>query len=90
MPLAKFSALATLALLLQSVMIQVVFAQAQSSADSSDPLISRGSDLAIYIGLGVLIVAAGFALRSLSPRFERAIVFAFVLAVILVLVLWYL
>ena len=90
MPLAKFSTLAALALLVQSVMVEIVFAQARSPADSSDPLISRGSDLAIYIGIGVLIVAAGFALRSLSPRFERAIVFAFALAVVLVMVLWYL
>lgn len=97
MQLAKFvtatSAALTLSVLAQSAWVQKVLAQAaqtQASADSSDPLISRGSNLAIYAGLVLLIIALGFAVKNLSYRLERVLVFAFALTVIFLAILWYL
>ena len=75
---------------MQFVMVQVVGAQTPAPVDPSDPLISRENDLAIYIGLGLLVLALGFLLKSLSVRFERVILFSFTLTVILIVVLWYL
>lgn len=65
-------------------------AQTQVPEDPSDPLISHGSDLAIYIGLALLVLAIAFAIKSFSSKLEHVLVFAFGLSIMLVLVLWYL
>lgn len=81
MKLIRYSALA-----LSAILIEV--AQAAPPQDADDPLISRGSDIAIYISIAFLIIGVGFALKSLSPKFESALVFAVVLAAVMIAVLW--
>lgn len=92
-PLAKFISLAVSAALIQGVLIQKVLIQTApltTPANSSDPLISRESNVAIYIGLALLILAVGFAIKNVSYRLERVLLFAFTLTVIFLLILWYL
>ena len=64
-----------------------ILAQSPEPDGNSDPLISKGSDMAIYIGIAILIVAAAFAVRSLNYRVEYAILFALFLAGILITVI---
>jgi len=56
--------------------------------DPSDPLISHGGDMAIYIGVALLVLSLGFAIKSLAPKLEHVLIFAFVLSLITILVLW--
>ena len=56
---------------------------------NNDPLISRGSDIAIHIGFSLLLGLI-FAIKSLNSKLERVLIFAFGLSVILIVVLWYL
>ena len=64
-----------------------ILAQSPEPDGRPDPLISRGSDVAIYIGIAILIIAAAFAVRSLNYRVEYAIFFALFLAGILIAVI---
>lgn len=91
--IAKFSSLAALATLVQTVLMRAVHAQSEQPplpTDPSDPLISGRSNIAIHIGLVLLVFAVGFALKSLSSKLERVLLFAFTLAIVFVIVLWYL
>ncbi len=62
-------------------------AQTQSP-EQSDPLISQGSDMAIYIGLFLLVAAASLAIGAVNRKIEYALLFAFTLAIIMTAVLW--
>ncbi len=64
-----------------------ILAQSSEPNNRPDPLISRGSNIAIYIGILILIVAATFAVRSLNYRVEYAILFALFLAGLLIAVI---
>ncbi len=91
--IAKFSSLAALTMLVQTVLTRTAIAQAEQPplpTDPSDPLISRGGNIAIHIGLVLLALAVGFALKSLSSKLERVLLLAFTMAVIFIVVLWYL
>ncbi len=68
----------------------IEIAQTSPPNDPTDPLISRGGDLAIYSGLALLVLAIAFAIKSLSTKIERILIFAFGLTIILIVVLWYL
>lgn len=46
----------------------------------SDPLIDKGGEITIYIGLAVLIIAAAAVVGAFSRRVEHAIVTALVLS----------
>ena len=83
MKLAQHGSLAAATALIQ-------IAQSQVPNDTSDPLINRDANVAIYIGLAVLAVAIAFAIKGLNTKLERALVFAFILSIVLVLILWYL
>ena len=84
MKLAQHGSLAAATALIQVAQSQV------SNLDTSDPLIDRDANVAIYIGLALLAVAIIFAIRGLNSKLERVLVFAFILSVVLILVLWYL
>lgn len=71
-----------------NALIQI--AQFQSADDPTDPLISRGSDAAIYVGLILLAFAFVPVIKGLHTKVEHALVVAFVFSVALLVILWYL
>lgn len=75
-------------LALSTALIEI--AQTTVPEDPTDPLINRGEDKAIYIGIVLLVLAIAFAVKSLSTKVEHILLFAFGLSLLLVLVLWYL
>lgn len=93
MKLAQYGSLAAAAALIQTAQFQTAqfqISQSQAPNATTDPLINRDANLAIYIGLAVLAVAIAFAIRGLNTKLEKALVFAFILSIVLVLILWYL
>ncbi len=50
----------------------------------NDPLINRGEEKVVYIGVVLIAVALVIAVWKLSPRVEHAIIFAFVLSIALI------
>ncbi|MGB3300781.1 MAG: hypothetical protein WBA76_21155 [Phormidesmis sp.] len=71
-----------------TALIQI--AQSQAPDETADPLIDQDANVAIYVGLALLFVVVIFAIGSLNSKVERALVFAFCLSVVLILILWYL
>ncbi|MGB3292812.1 MAG: hypothetical protein WBB01_07500 [Phormidesmis sp.] len=63
---------------------------AQMPGSPSDPLINRGSDIAIYAGLALLAVALTFAIGIFNAKLEHLLIAAFSLCGILAVILWYL
>ena len=53
---------------------------------TQDPLIDRKSDLAIYIGVALLVTVVAIALRAVSKRFEHLVMFGLALSLILILI----
>lgn len=60
--------------------LQSTIAQAQT-ADSAQPLINQGDENLIYIGVAILAVILILAVGAISRNFEKALVFAFLAAV---------
>jgi len=65
----------------------LTLAQSPEPDGRSDPLISQGTDIAIYIGIAILIIAIAFVIKSLNYRVEYAIFFALALAGVLIAVI---
>lgn len=68
----------------------VQFILAQLADDFADPLISQGSDVAIFVGLVALAIATVFAIKAFDTKLERTLVSAFGFSVALLTLLWYL
>ncbi|MGB3574051.1 MAG: hypothetical protein WA783_13720 [Phormidesmis sp.] len=84
---------AALATVLASTLAPALKAIAQTEQlpeDPTDPLISHGSDLAIYSGLALLALALVFAIKSFNSKLERVLIFAFGLSIMMMIILWYL
>ena len=71
-----------------TALIQI--AQAQSDDQVSDPLISRGGNIAIYVGLVCLVLVIAFAIKSFNTKVEHTLILAFGISVALIVILWYL
>lgn len=54
------------------------------SPTQNDPLINRGEEKIVDIGVSLLAVALVIVVWQLSPRVEHAIIFAFVLSIALI------
>lgn len=65
--------------------LQAVRAQSNSQ---SDPLISKGGDIALYVGLFLLIIAIGCVIGIISRRLEYALLFALTLSAVFIVFLW--
>ena len=50
----------------------------------NDPLINRGGEKVVDIGVSLLAVALVFVVWKLSPRVEHAIIFALALSIVLI------
>lgn len=48
------------------------------------PLIDRGEERVVYIGVSLLAVASVIVVWKLSPRVEHAIIFASILSIVLI------
>lgn len=57
----------------------------QSPIPSSNPLINRGGEDSIYIGVGLLLIAAILAIGFISRRIEYAIVFSVLLSILIII-----
>jgi hypothetical protein len=54
------------------------------ASTQNDPLIDRGEERVVYIGVALLAVASVIVVWKLSPRVEHAIIFASVLSIALI------
>ena len=52
---------------------------------ASDPLIDEGGRTTIYIGIGILAIAVVFAIGAISHKIEQALLFAVVLAALIII-----
>jgi hypothetical protein len=58
------------------------------ASTQNDPLIDRGGERVVDIGVALLAVVLVFVVWQLSPRVEHAIIFALVLSIALIAFFW--
>ena len=61
---------------IQTVPFSLISDLAETTPKQQDPLISRGGEETIYVGLFLLVVALTIVIGKLSPKIEHALFFA--------------
>ncbi len=67
---------------LQSTIISFILISAAPT--QNDPLINRGEEKVVYIGIFLIAIALVFLVFKLSPRVEHTILFALTLSLVLI------
>ena len=67
---------------LQSTIISFILTSAAPT--QNDPLINRGEEKVVYIGILLMAIALVFIVWKLSPRVEHTILFALTLSIVLI------